>query len=171
MTRVLISDTSILVDLERGGLLEAAFRLDVDFAVPDLLFEEELKDYNGDRLRSLGLLVQELDGGGVERAMAHRETEPLLSIADAFALSLAQDQTTTLLTGDAALRSLAEQEGVDCHGLLWLLDLMFEASVVAPEALRNGLDAVFVHPRCRLPKDQVRSRLKRYAEAIAAEND
>jgi hypothetical protein len=33
MTRVLVSDTSILVDLERGGLLEAAFRLGVEFRV------------------------------------------------------------------------------------------------------------------------------------------
>lgn len=35
--RVLVSDTSVLVDLERGSLLEASFRLPFQFAVPDLL--------------------------------------------------------------------------------------------------------------------------------------
>jgi hypothetical protein len=35
--KVLVSDTSVLVDLERGGLLEAVFKLPVELAVPDLL--------------------------------------------------------------------------------------------------------------------------------------
>ena len=41
--RVLVSDTSVLIDLERGGFLEAAFSLSWQFAVPDLLFERELR--------------------------------------------------------------------------------------------------------------------------------
>ena len=39
---VVVSDTSVLLDLERGSLLTAAFRLSCEFAVPDLLFEREL---------------------------------------------------------------------------------------------------------------------------------
>ncbi len=172
MTRVLISDTSILVDLERGALLEAAFQLEMEFAVPDLLYEEELRDFNGEELCGHGLLIRELDGNGVERAFAYRERQPLLSLADAFALSLAKDQDTTLLTGDAALRSLAEDETVDCHGLLWLLDRIFETNGnVAPEQLVSGLTAIFDHPRWRLPRAEVLRRLKRYAEAIAADDD
>ncbi len=31
---VLVSDTSVIIDLERGELLESVFRLAVDFAVP-----------------------------------------------------------------------------------------------------------------------------------------
>ena len=41
--KVLVSDTSILIDLERGSLLEICFRLPFQFAVPDLLYERELK--------------------------------------------------------------------------------------------------------------------------------
>ncbi len=41
--KVLVSDTSALVDLERGSLLDAAFRLPFEFVVPDLLYERELK--------------------------------------------------------------------------------------------------------------------------------
>ena len=46
--QVLVSDTSVLVDLERGSLLEASFSLPFQFAVPDLLYERELKSYVGD---------------------------------------------------------------------------------------------------------------------------
>ena len=36
--KVLVSDTSVLIDLERGGLLEGVFELPYEFAVPDLLY-------------------------------------------------------------------------------------------------------------------------------------
>ena len=69
--RVLVSDTSVLVDLERGSLLGATFRLPFRFAVPDLLYERELKNYGGEALIELGLAVEELDGDGVRRALAY----------------------------------------------------------------------------------------------------
>jgi hypothetical protein len=94
--------------------------------VPDLLFEYELCETNGSELINLGLKIQELDDRGVARALKYRDIAPVLSLPDAFALSLAKEHQTTLLTGDAALRTLAEGECIDCHGLLWLLDLMFE---------------------------------------------
>ena len=57
---VLVSDTSVIIDLERGDILETVFAMDADFAVPDLLFERELAGPLGDRLVALGLRVEEL---------------------------------------------------------------------------------------------------------------
>ena len=48
---ILVSDTSILIDLERGGLLEAAFSCGLTMVVPDLLYERELEP--GELLGSL----------------------------------------------------------------------------------------------------------------------
>ena len=42
--QVLVSDTSVLIDLERGSLLATCFRLAFRFVVPDLLYERELKN-------------------------------------------------------------------------------------------------------------------------------
>mgnify|MGYP003526952972 FL=1 len=50
---VLVSDTCILIDLERGGLLEAAFSCGFTMVVPDLIYDRELADENGPYLRSL----------------------------------------------------------------------------------------------------------------------
>ena len=41
---LLISDANIFIDFEDGGLLEALFRLPESVGVPDLLFEDELRD-------------------------------------------------------------------------------------------------------------------------------
>jgi len=71
---VLVSDTSVLIDLERGELLEACFQLPYALAVPDLLFERELADNIGPDLIALGLQVESLDSEGVVLAQAYRAT-------------------------------------------------------------------------------------------------
>ena len=67
---VLVSDTSVLIDLERGSFLEPVFRLPYEFAVPDLLYERELRDHGGPALIDMGLRVEELDGPAVALALA-----------------------------------------------------------------------------------------------------
>ena len=159
---VVVSDTSVLVDLDRGSLLEVAFRLPSDFAVPDLLYKQELEGHGGARLRQLGLRVLSLDGDGVMCALNYRQRHSALSLPDCFALTLAAQQKWTLLTGDAKLRTLAKAEHVDCHGVLWLLDEMLEAAAASVGELHGGLTAISEHPRCRLPKAEVQKRLEHY---------
>ncbi len=163
---VLVSDTSVLVDLERGSLLEASFRLPFQLAVPDLLYERELKGYGGDELIRLGLIIEELDGDGITGALAYRRQVPALSVPDSFALALAQTREWVLLTGDGALRQLATDEGVECHGVLWVLDQIHRAAVATAQELHNGLTAISGHSRCRLPRPEIRRRLTLYAEAV-----
>ena len=166
MTRVLVSDTSVLIDLERGSLIEAVFRLSCEFSVPDLLYDRELKGYNGPQLVALGLFVEALDGEGVDRALAYRQQEPALSLPDAFALSLAKAKGYVLVTGDQTLKNMAGMEGVECHGVLWMLDQMNDEGAATMQVLHDGLQAISGHPRCRLPRREVNIRLKRFAEAI-----
>lgn len=165
--KVLVSDTSVLIDLERGSFLETSFRLPFEFAVPDLLYERELKDYAGDDLLKLGLRVEELDGDGIARALSYRAQRPSLSLPDCFALALAQGNSWTLLTGDGRLRELANDEHVDCHGVLWLLDEMHNAAVATVKELHAGLEAISAHPRCRLPRPEIRKRLTLYAALLS----
>ena len=88
--RVLVSDTSVLIDLERGNLLETTFSLGWEFAVPDLLYKRELQSSSGPRLLRLGLRVKSLDGEGVQRALGYRAQVSALSLPDSFALALAK---------------------------------------------------------------------------------
>ena len=126
---VLVSDTSVLIDLERGLLLESTFQLPYEFVVPDLLYKRELQSSNGTRLQKLGLQISQLDESGVKKALEFREQEPALSLPDTFALALAQKQNWILLTGDRALKRLAVQETVRCHGVLWIFDQLHQLKV------------------------------------------
>ena len=56
---LLISDTNIFIDFEDGGLLQALFRLPESVGVPDLLFDDELRDEHA-HLLDHGLVLVEL---------------------------------------------------------------------------------------------------------------
>ena len=163
--KVLVSDTSVLIDLDRGSLVEPTFRLPFAFTVPDLLYERELKDHGGPDFIRLWLRVEALDGDQVALALGYLRKRRSLSLPDSFALVLARTNAWTLLSGDRGLRELAEEEEVACHGVLWLLDRIFEHHVIDRSDLRAGLDKIAAHPRCRLPRAEVRRRLLSYSAA------
>ncbi len=155
---VLVSDTSVLVDLERGGLLESAFGCGLAMVVPDLLYERELADHNGRHLQALGLGVVSLTPAEVALAQAVHTERKALSLPDCFALGCATRADHTLVTGDRALRSEAEARQLTVFGLLWLLDRMADAAVER-QLLHEGLNRISNSPRCRLPVVEIKRRL------------
>jgi hypothetical protein len=161
---VLVSDTSVIIDLERGALLADLFRLPFEFVVPDLLFRRELAGPLGDRLLALGLRVGELTSAELTRATTVRRERKELSTADTFAFAIAEARQWTLLTGDGGLRRLAADCHVSFHGVLWIFDQFEKSQQVPLPRLHAGLTALSAHPRCRLPMADVRQRLNRYAK-------
>ena len=160
---ILVSDTSVLIDLERGGLLEAAFSCGLTLVVPDLLYLRELEPENGPFLRALGLGVVALTPDEVSFAQEVRNQRPGLSLADCFALSCAKRPDHALVTGGKLLRTEAQTRLVASYGLLWMLDQMEASGKVATSLLREGLTRISSHPRCRLPAAEVRLRDARWA--------
>lgn len=166
MPVLLVSDTSVLIDLQRGGILEMVFRLPFEIGVPDVLYERELRQWDGPALQPLGLLVLVLDGDGVTLAESYRRREPRLSLPDAFALALAKIGGHILLAGDASLRTQAEIEDVECHGVLWIVDALEEHGILPKADLLRALTAIAEHPRCRLPHAEIQRRVERYRRAV-----
>lgn len=156
---ILVSDTSILIDLERGGLLEATFSSGLTMVVPDLLYERELEPEIGPFLRRLGLGVVALTAEEVTFAQRVKADRKKLSLPDCFALSCATRSDHVLVSGDADLRSEAIARGATVYGLLWILDQLGESETVSTAQLYDGLSRISAHTRCRLPQAEVRSRL------------
>jgi len=59
MQQLLISDANILIDMEEGELLTQLFQLPYQFAIPDILFAEELEEEHV-HLPAMGLTLEEL---------------------------------------------------------------------------------------------------------------
>lgn len=160
--QILVSDTSILIDIERASLTARLFDLPFEFVVPDVLYESELLDWIGPELVEKGLRVVALDSGEVVQAVELRRARASLSIPDVFALALAATRDWVLLTGDGTLREEALRREVTIHGVLWLFDQFEERKTCSEQELRSGLEALRNHPRCRLPKREITVRLNRY---------
>ncbi len=157
--QLLISDANILIDMEVGGLLRPMFRIDATFAVPNIMFEEELREQHPE-LPRLGLKSLDLNATTVEYAdnLIAKYQALGASINDFLALALAKQEQGPLLTGDAKLRIVAKNEQVDFHGTLWLIDQMVESRVLtgrqAGAAYRKMRDA-----GRRLPWDEIEEQL------------
>ena len=159
---ILVSDTSVIIDLERGQLLEAVFKLPYGFAVPETLYRNELEVYGGAQLVALGLKIETLSGEEVMTAILRKQERPRLSVADVYAFALAFHRKWPLLAGDGELRSLALKEQLTLHGVLWLLDECEKHNAASVTQLSAGLNAIASHPRCRLPRKEISERLTKW---------
>ena len=162
--KVLVSDSSILIEFSKRGLLDRMFQLDFEFAVPDLLFHEELIDlgpYSRRDLLGLGLRVESLDVEGVEMAIAYQSERPALSLVDSFALALASHQGWNLLTEDRTMRSVADSQGITHMDALWVIDSMLYAGILSASRVAAVLEAMRDDPRCPVPKPELAGRIRR----------
>ncbi|MGH1447063.1 MAG: hypothetical protein ACRBBO_13580 [Cognatishimia sp.] len=160
--QVLVSDTSVLIDIERASLTARLFELPYEFVVPDLLYEAELLDWMGPELIELGLRVEELEPHEIVRATELKRQRAMLSTPDVFGFCLAAERGWTLLTGDGALRAEAVRQALPMHGVLWLFDEFQNHNVCTNATLRTGLETIRDHPRCRLPTREINQRLASY---------
>ena len=127
--QLLISDTNVIIDLDVCGLLEKMFQLPFSFAVPDVLYLEELEEYHGN-LPGFGLKVLPLSEQSVNSAIELRLKYLDTGENDLFALTLAKQEECPLLTGDQALRVAAKEENVELKGTIWIVKQLIEHNIL-----------------------------------------
>ncbi len=148
---LLISDANILMDVEVGDLVAPMFSLGYQFAVPNVLYYEELEEQHA-HLLDMGLQVRTLSAKSVERVQALSQTYAKPGRNDLFALALAEAEKCPLLTGDAALRTAAETEKVEVKGTVWLISEMVRQQRITVPVAKAALHRMRVNGR-RLPWD------------------
>jgi predicted nucleic acid-binding protein len=162
---LLISDANILIDMEVGGLVERLFRLEYRFAVPDVLFHDELASRHG-YLPGLGLLLLELTPKGVQYAveLIQRYRPLRTSRYDLLAAALAKQEACPLLTGDTDLRRVCDEQGIEVHGTIWLMEELHAAGIVDAAEAGVAYQQMREHGS-RLPWNEVRAQLKRFRKS------
>jgi predicted nucleic acid-binding protein len=163
--RIIVSDSSCLIDLRKASLLDAFLRLPYEILIPNTLFEDELLKFTDEEkgLLSNGLTVVDLPGERVLRAQQVAHDLPQLSIHDAFAFALAESTPgCILLTGDGALRDLAAQQAITVHGVLWVIDEIHANALAAAEDLLAALRLFAEDVTVRLPRRSLALYIKRY---------
>ncbi len=164
--RIVISDSSCLIDLRKVSLLDVFLRLPYEFLIPNTLFEEELLKFTAAQKKALlraGLKVIDLPGERVSRAQQVMRMAPNLSVHDGFAFALAESHPgCILLSGDAGLRKIATENTIQVHGVLWILDEIHRNRLTTSAKLRSVLSVFSADPTVRLPRRDLAVYIKRY---------
>ena len=164
--RIVISDSSCLIDLRKTSLFDAFVRLPYELLIPNTLFEEELLQFSAAQKKALvrgGLKVVDLPGESVLRARQVARDMPHLSIHDGFAFALAESRPgCILLTGDGPLRTLARRQKIEVHGVLWVIDELQAHAISTAGILLTALRLLANDPTVRLPPQELVAYLKRY---------
>lgn len=155
----LISDANIIIDMEVGGILDKMFRLPETFAVPNVLYVEELAEHHP-RLPGMGLLVLEISEEYILEAYRLGDIYKKPGYNDLLALSLAKQERCPLLTGDEKLREAAEREMVEVRGTLWVMDRLFDESILSCRDIHVAYEKMRQDDR-RLPWGEIKRQLKR----------
>lgn len=163
--RIIVSDSSCLIDLRKASLLQTFLRLPYDILIPDTLFEEELLKFTNEEKALLrgGLKVMDLPGESVLRAQHVVSNDPCLSIHDGFAFALSEMcPGCILLSGDGGLRTLAEKHDIEVRGVLWVVDEIYRNGLAAAEDILTVLRLFVGDPTIRLPRRLLGVYVKRY---------
>lgn len=163
--RIIVSDSSCLIDLRKASLLQTFLRLPYEILIPNTLFEEELLKFSNEEkaLLSSGLKIMDLPGEGVLRAQHVVSDMPHLSIHDGFAFALAEMcPGCILLSGDGGLKALAEENDIEVHGVLWVIDEIHRNKLAGAGDILVALGLFADDPTVRLPGRLLATYIKRY---------
>jgi predicted nucleic acid-binding protein len=163
--RIVVSDSSCLIDLRKAALLDAFVKLPYELLIPNTLFEDELVKFTAAQRRVLerGMTIVDLPGERVVRAVEVIRQQTRLSIHDGFAYALAeQHEGCILLTGDGALRAFAGKQDIEVRGVLWIIDELHRHGISEVDALLEVLTLFHEDDSVRLPKREVAAAIRRY---------
>ena len=164
--RIVVSDTSALIDIKKGGLLFALLALPFGFVIPAVLLDAELLSFSRSEIAVLRkhMTVASLDGNGMDRVQALLLECPALSVPDGIAFVVAAERPgCIMLTADKRLRERAESARIESHGVLWVVDQIAQAGLASSKeilsALRNWRDDLLV----RLPHHELEAMIERFS--------
>lgn len=165
MSVVIVNDASCLIDLRKGGLLGVLLNLPYRFVVPLPIRENELLDFASDDWQLLdgnGLETYDLPANRVADVIANKARHAGLSANDCICLVTAHCyEESILLTGDRLLRRTAESQGVNVHGVLWIVDELYAGDLCEQALLIDALTIWHEDASVRLPAPEIETRLHR----------
>lgn len=153
-------DANFIFDLDAGNILDCLSRLGYTFFMANFI-AHEIQTVPLERLRRCGLEIVDLEPGQVSEIFELHRTHQGLSYRDLSAFVLARDTRSVLVTGDSRLRTMAEGNGVECHGTLWILDALVDGGILKGARAADAVRLMQANSRW-LPRMQCDLRMKRW---------
>lgn len=160
--KIAIKDANILIDLANCDLVEACLRLPYEFVTTELVLlqlQQEAQWGAVEPFVATGLIRTVTLSADEECLLAADPLIRVLGHVDMQVLWLAVRERAILLTGDLQLRKEASKLKVQVHGLLWVLDELIGARMLAAADGAKRL-RLAIASGAFLPKAECEARLR-----------
>jgi len=165
--KIVVHDASVLIDLAACEFLGPWFGLGLETRTTSLVWREVNRKNQKARLQrfvdegSLGIEPVNAEAMA-EVVRLHLEVPSKITLEDASTLYVAVRRQAILLTGDKGLRQYASEQGIEVHGMLWVIDMLVARGVILPSVAAERLEWLTSQGTCRLPKQECDQRIKKW---------
>jgi predicted nucleic acid-binding protein len=161
--KLVVNDASILFDLIDVNLVTSLFKLNYSFCTTDFILNEITDVFQKSAIQkfiddeSLAILSF-TDIGKIYHELNNHKG---LSSQDCSVLITARENDAILLTGDSHLRKIAESDGIEVHGILWVFDELFDNHIITAKNAHSKLSHL-MKINTFLPQDECIKRLNKW---------
>ena len=168
MQTLVVSDTSIFIDLLEIGLLSSFFEIGWEIHTTDFVIQEWTDKDERERVlmyQRSGLLTIKVFSGEemleLLKMFQEYQTQSNLSIQDCSVMYYAKNCSALLLTGDAQLRKKATLDNIEVRGIIYVLDVIKDRGLLPiSELIEKAEKLNLLNPR--LPKNEMHSRISQW---------
>ena len=164
MKKIVVNDTNVFIDLFNVGLLERFFSLPWEVHTTEFVMLELTREGQHDSVsqyKDNGLLH-------IIKLYQQQKDKTNVSLTDCTVWYYAKQNNYTLLTGDRKLRNASLIDGVEVHGILYVIDQLVEEGILAKRIAISKLKQL-EKSNPRLPQDEIEKRLKLWKKEIKQE--
>lgn len=148
-TKIIITDTNIITDLDNANLLEDFIKLD-NVYISDMVKNDEINFKTGEIKLINKLKIMEATPIQLLEISLISSAEKQLSTCDILNYIIARDNNCILATGDNRLKTFAEKNGVEVIRTLKVISLMAKHNYISIDKAIKG---------CKLLKENVKTRI------------
>ena len=153
-SKIIITDTNIITDLDNANLLDEFISLDNVYMV-DLVKYEEInnKTCNNSVINKIKeISVNELQ---IAESFNMRNNIKSLSLYDSINLIVSKDNNAILASGDKALGKYAKLCNVQIIRTLKIVELLYDNKIITKKKAINSCNLLLNNPKTRIPKDDI----------------
>ena len=153
-TKIIITDTNIIIDLNNANILEEFIDID-NVYISDMVKNDEINSKTGNVKLINKFKVISATATQLIEVNNLSYTEKKLSTYDLLNFVIARDNNCILATGDNRLKNYSENNGVEVFRTLKIIKLMKDNNIIS---CRKAIDACNLLKKCpttRIPKENI----------------
>ena len=150
-TKIIITDTNIITDLDKANILEEFIDID-NVYISDMVKNDEINSKTGNVKLINKFKVISATANQLIEVNKLSYTEKKLSTYDLLNFVIARDNNCILATGDNRLKKYSENNGIEVLRTLKIIKLMKDNNIISYRKAINACNLLKQCPSTRIPE-------------------